>query len=161
MHGAKGSLQEGAIATHAIFHWPASLTAKDAIVSAEGHVIDILPTILEVTGSSYPVSRSGHAVPPVAGESLLGLLQGGEFQRAQPLFWDYDGQQAVIRSSWKLLKEDGGLWQLFNLQADPLETRDLSRRHPDLVAELVGLHRDWARANNVLPREVVDAARGK
>ncbi len=87
----KGNLLEGGIASHAIVHWPAGIDARNQVVRADAHVIDLMPTIVELAGAVYPRVRNENVIPPMVGQSLTGLFRGEEFERQQPLFWAYEG----------------------------------------------------------------------
>ncbi len=75
-------VHEGGIATPLIAHWPAGTApgSRGGLSHSVGHLIDVLPTILDATGTPYPAQRAGHAgsaLPPPEGESLLPLLATG------------------------------------------------------------------------------------
>jgi len=49
-----------------------------------GHIVDIMPTLVKLTGATYPSSRGGHKVPPMEGISLLPLLKGEPVKQTKP-----------------------------------------------------------------------------
>ena len=156
--GTKASLYEGGVATHGIVHWPDGVTRPGRIVRAEAHVIDVLPTVLEVTGASFPGSREGQPTTPPDGESFAGLLRGGGFERERPLHWDYEGIRATLFDGWKAVWPVEGEPGLYDLDDDPVEARNLADRHSHRLAQMRLWNEDWARANQVLPWSEVEAA---
>ena len=155
----KGNLLEGGIASHAIVHWPAGIDARNQVVRADAHVIDLMPTIVELAGAVYPRVRNENVIPPMVGQSLTGLFRGEEFKRQQPLFWAYEGQEAVLEDGWKYLRWEGGRTFLFDLNSDPTETRNLINKYPAKAQALAQKHVVWAQDNNVLPVEEVEKAK--
>ena len=65
---------EGGIATPLVVRWPAAITRRGAILEERGHVIDLMPTFLELAGGKYPAQFKGHAIDPEEGQSLVAAL---------------------------------------------------------------------------------------
>jgi arylsulfatase len=151
-------VHEGGIATPLIVHWPKRLTRRGAIVDEVGHVVDVMATVLDAAGASYPEERQGHAVAPLAGVSLLPALEGGEFERG-PIFFEHEGNRAVRDGRWKLVSRYPGPWELYDMETDRSETRDLAADRPDEVGRLTALYRDWAERNDVLDWGALQEAR--
>jgi arylsulfatase len=121
------------------------------------HVADIMPTLLEVAGTSYPKTYKGKDVPPALGKSWVPVLEGrAESPRTDQdvLAWEVFGNRAVRQGSWKLRWEwrpfGRGDWELFDLAVDPGELKDLAAEQPDKLKEMVALWDDYARRNNVV-----------
>jgi arylsulfatase len=160
----KGNLAEGGIRNALIVSGPIVKQPKGSINSKSVlHVADIMPTLLEVAGASYPKTVNGQEPPPLIGKSWLKTLAGeAESPRSEQdhLAWEIFGNRAVRQGDWKLVwqyKPFGtGDWQLFNLATDLGERHDLAAQHPEKVKALVALWDDYARANNVvLPSRVI------
>ncbi|MDN3311592.1 arylsulfatase [Microbacterium oryzae] len=148
-------VHEGGISTPFIASWPAGgVNANGDISRAPGHVIDIVPTVLDALG--LPSDTEG--------ESLLDHWrnpsgEGGE----RLLHWEHIGNAAVRRGDWKLVREWGGNWELYDMATDRIESRNLAAERPDLVRELVAEYESWASAHDVIPWQDVlsnHAARG-
>ena len=110
------------------------------------HVADLMPTLLEIAGASYPKTCEGRELPPLIGKSWGPVLAGqAESPRTEQdyLAWEIFGNRAVRQGDWKLrwqYKPLGkGDWELFNLATDPAERKDLAAEHPDKVQALVAL----------------------
>jgi arylsulfatase len=160
----KALMAEGGIRNALIVSGPIVQRPKGSI-NQQGlmHVADIMPTLLEVAGTSYPKTYNGKDVPPALGKSWVPVLAGrAESPRTDQdvLAWEVFGNRAVRQGNWKLrwqIRPFGtGEWELFDLAADPVELKDLAAERPDKVKEMVALWDDYARQNNVvLPNRTV------
>jgi arylsulfatase A-like enzyme len=164
----KGWLAEGGIRNALIVSGPAVKRPKGSINHGLMHVADLMPTLLDMAGASYPKTREGHEVPALFGKSWDAVLAGqAESPRTEQdyLAWEIFGNRAVRQGNWKLRWEykplGKGDWELFNLAADPAERKDLAAERPDKVRELVARWDSYVRANNVVlpsrsPYETLD-----
>lgn len=147
---------EGGISTPLIMHWPEKIAAKGKITTQVGHVIDLMPTILDVAGATYPNKFAGIEINPVQGKSLVPLIEGDVFVR-EPLFFEHEANRAVIAGDWKLVSKGKNKapyttnWELFNLKTDRTETTNLIQSKPEKAKELETLWDNWAKENNVYP----------
>ena len=147
----KQQVHEGGIATPLIAHWPAGLeTAPGALSQAPGHVVDVMPTLLELAGASHPRARAGRPSRELRGESLVPLLRGGRRERG-PIFWEHQGNRALRQGRWKLVSRWPGGWELYDLEADRTELHDLADAQPERVRELAALYEVRARSAGVTP----------
>lgn len=158
--GYKGTLHEGSIRTHGIFHVPSALLpGVPRAVAARGHVIDAVPTFLDVAGIAYPRTFRGTEVPPPDGVSWLPVLSGNESLEERPLFWELYGNRAVIQGKWKYHQRYGAQKPiLIDLESNGIETRNLSDSYPDRVRELGALVDEWCEEHFVVDRREVLAA---
>jgi arylsulfatase A-like enzyme len=147
----KHNCHEGGIRTPFIAHWPAGIAAKGEFRDAVGHIIDVMPTLLAVSGATYPETRAGHAITPMQGVSLLPAFAGKTLERTAPLAWEHEGNRAIRVGDWKLVAEAGKPWELYDLGNDPTELHDLASGHPAQAAELAAKWDAWATGCNVLP----------
>ncbi|MQA06542.1 MAG: sulfatase-like hydrolase/transferase [Streptosporangiales bacterium] len=145
-------VHEGGIATPMVVSWPAGGLAEGDVVRAPFQLTDVLPTIIDATGAEYPDSYAGHTIPPAEGRSMLPALTGAD-QEAVPLFWEHTGNVAVRRGRWKLVREYGDPWELYDLETDRTELVDLAPEHPEIVQELATAHEKWADRVGVIPWE--------
>ena len=134
---------EGGINTPLIACWPGKVK-PGSITHYTGHFIDIMATLVELTGAEYPASSGDEEVTPMQGESFLPVLWGKETTRGKPLFWEWRTGQAVRDGEWKLVRE--GLesdWKLYDMVRDPTETRNLASQFPGKVTEMENLFLSW------------------
>ena len=118
------------------------------------HVVDVLPTILEATGASYLSELGGHAIQPLQGESFLDLLFGKDWNRAQPIFFEHEGNAAIRCENFKLVRRHGCAWELYDMDEDRTELHDLAGCHAPLERDLLKRYQDWAEITGVLDWEV-------
>jgi arylsulfatase A-like enzyme len=162
----KHYIHEGGIATPFIVHWPARIDPKaqgGQVRHHLGHVMDLLPTILEAAGARPPRSRKGARALALDGVSLLPSFRDRPRPvRRSPLFWEHEGNRGVRDGKWKLVAVHGGAWELYDLDQDRTELVDLAPTNPARVKRLSRLYDDWARSRAVLSwsdiAEQVDAA---
>jgi arylsulfatase len=118
-------------------------------VHRPAHVIDVLPTILDVAGAAYPGKYKGQAIQPMEGVSLRPALEGRAIARTQPLFWEHEGNRAVRSGNWKLVSTYPNAWELYDMSADRVESNDRAASHPDIVKTLAAEWDAWAKRANV------------
>ena len=144
---------EGGIAAPLIVHWPRGIAAnrRNALVSQPAHLIDVMPTVLDVTGAAYPKEYKGNAIQPMEGISLRPALAGRAATRTHPLFWEHEGNRAVRSGNWKLVSTYPNEWELYDMAADRVERNDLATSRPDVVKTLAAEWDAWAKRANVDP----------
>ena len=144
---------EGGIATPLLAHWPDGIPQElnGSITRQMGHVIDLLPTCIDLAGVSYPAQHAGNDVTSVAGRSLRPVLTGGNLPRPEGLFFEHQGNAAVRDGKWKLVRARGAPWSLYDLAADRTELNDLASANPDRVAVMKAKWQDWAKRVGVQP----------
>src|SRR6185436_9029419 len=144
-------VHEGGIATSLVVHWPAGITARGELRRNPGHVIDIVPTVLEVAGGRRPESYNGQPVPAPPGRSLAPAFAKDNAVSHDYLWWAHEGSRAIRVGDWKLVEaspsmrgrggnaqeqQTPGPWELFNLAEDRAETTNLADKQPEKVREL-------------------------
>jgi arylsulfatase A-like enzyme len=146
---------EGGISSPLIVHWPTGILAKGARGqwrNQPGHIIDVMATLVDIAGATYPTERAGIATRPMEGISLRPAFANQPLARPAPLFFEHDGSRAVRDGDWKLVAIRGGKWELYNITADRTERNNLANQHPDKVKELAAHWVAWANRTQVIPR---------
>lgn len=151
----KRMAHEGGIATPLIAYWPSVITRGGAITHEVGHVIDLLPTVLDAAGAEYPKFFQGRDIRPADGLSLLPVLRGHQREGHELLAWEHEGHRAVRCGRWKLVSYFPDPWELYDLELDRTELHNLADRMPDKVRELADRYEAWARRCNVVPWETI------
>jgi arylsulfatase A-like enzyme len=139
----KTATHEGGIATPLIAHWPAGIAARGELRHQPGHVIDLMPTLLDVAGAKHPAEFKGKPLLPLEGRSLMPAFRNQSVQR-DALFWEHEGNKAVRQGDWKAVAKGRGAWELYDLKTDRTETHDLAAQHPDKARELAARWQSWA-----------------
>ena len=67
----KALTHTGGVATPLIAHWPAGIPAAGELRDQPGHLIDIMPTLVELAGAAYPTDYAGEEIQPMEGVSLV------------------------------------------------------------------------------------------
>ncbi len=145
----KMNTHEGGVATPLIVHWPAGIAARGELRRQTGHVIDLIPTLLNVAGASYPTAVNGKAVQPLEGCSLVPAFTDQPVIR-EALYWEHEGHKAVRQGDWKAVSHERGAWELYDLSADRTETHDVASAHPEKVRALAALGQGWAARCGVM-----------
>jgi arylsulfatase len=153
-------IHEGGISTPLIAHWPAGIDANEngTIRHAPGYLPDIMATIVDATGATYPSTVDGHAVDALEGQSLLPVFAKdatGEHRR--PMFWEHEGNAAVRIGKWKLVRRYPRAWELYDMDADRTELHDLAAGEPERVRQMAAQYDAWAKRCGVLPRDRIVA----
>lgn len=158
----KAQTYEGGICTPLIVHWPAAIKAHGDFRREPGHIIDLMATILEVTGAPFPKQFNGRPTIPPQGRSLLPAFADQPIQR-EGLFWEHEGNMAVQIGDWKAVNSlaGGGHWELYDLKEDRTEMRELSAREPFKLSELISAWEAWAKRSDVLPAPKLPGGRTK
>ncbi len=140
----KNYSHEGGIRTPLIVSWPKAIKDKNRITHFTGHFIDLMPTLLDIAGATYPEQYDGKSILPSEGVSLLPILKGGEIELDRTLFWQWSRGRAVRKGKWKIVAwRTNGAWQLYDMDSDPAENFDLAEQHPEIVAELNNEFEHW------------------
>ena len=128
---------EGGSCSPFIIHWPDGLKGKENTINhGVSHVMDILPTFLDITATNYPDSINGLKTIPIEGRSILPLINGEANATRDTLFWEHETGKALRIGDWKISALIGGEWELFNLAKDRTESNNLSLIMPDKVKEM-------------------------
>ncbi len=139
---------EGGIHTPFIVHWPAGLKTKPGSTNnALGHVSDILPTLLEITKTKYPVQYNGYALTPIDGKSFLPVLSGKSKSGRKDIFFEHAKGKAYIKANWKIvMKTSGNEWELYDIGKDKNENNNLAATNPAVLNEMKLAWEKWYAA---------------
>ena len=148
-------VHEGGISTPLIIHWPSRIKERGTLHRQSGHVIDIMATCVDVAGATYPSEFKGNKITPLEGKSLVPAF-GNENIERQAIYWEHEANRAIRVGKWKLvsryISEDNlGQWELYDMETDRSETKDLAKEYPDRVKELAAMWQRYAERADVLP----------
>ncbi|MDR7098845.1 arylsulfatase [Lysobacter niabensis] len=145
-----------------IIHWPKGIKAKGEARHQYHHCVDIVPTILDCCGVPMPEVVDGVKQSPLAGVSMRYSFDNADAPTAKETqYYEMLSTRGIWHEGWKAATEhapfvdEGGFqnetWQLFHVDEDRSESRDLAAQHPDKVKALAELWLSEAQKNNVLP----------
>ncbi len=150
-------VHEGGISTPLIMHWPKGIAAKNELRHTPGHVIDVVPTVLELAGIPRPREVNGESVPPAPGKSLVPALASDVDIRRDSLWWLHEGNRAVRVNDWKLVAAKDEPWELYDLNSDRAEQHNLASQMPDKVRELDLVWQRQTDSASELAKKTLDA----
>jgi arylsulfatase A-like enzyme len=146
LRGGKGTVYEGGIRVPAFVNWPGVLAPRK--LNHPVHIVDWMPTLLARADAATPgqpspgAGRLPETAEPIVtfdGMDVWGLLTGAEkFPDSRVLYFKRGSASALRYGRWKLVEPGGEKTQLFNLDADPNEERDLAGE-PEQAARIAQL----------------------
>ncbi len=144
---------EGGISTPLIVHWPTGLaeSVQGQLEHQPAHLIDIMATCVDLAGVTYPQETGGKKLKPLQGISLRPTFSAQLLKRAQPIFWEHEGNRAVREGRWKLVAKEGQPWELYDMDTDRSEQHDLAAAQPERVKDLSAKWEAYAAKSDVLP----------
>ncbi len=162
---------EGGVRDPMIVSWPDGLAARGELRHQYCHVTDVMPTILDLVGTTLPTVLGGIEQMSFDGSSMRAVLDAaGAPDHRTTQYYECWGSRAMYHDGWKAVTNHvnqltaaereaiigshdfaDDRWELFDTVADPTESCDLAARHPEKLAELVQLWNDAADRNGVLP----------
>ena len=152
----KAKSYEGGICTPMIACWPKGMDRrlKGSVTAETGHVMDIMATCVELARATYPERYKGHEIIPMEGLSLVPVLRNGhrEGHREGIGFEHFNERAYLSADGWKIVRPgERAPWELYDLNNDRSERRNLAAKYPEKVAELVKAYEAWARRCLVEP----------
>lgn len=151
----KGYTTEGGIVSPIIISYK-NIANRGTVSNAYFTVMDLAPTFYELAGATYPGKTGTTKTKPLAGKSILPLLQGkGEIHEPDYVTaLEHRGRMFIRKGNWKLVNLeapfDEDKLMLFNLKKDLGETKDLSQDYPDKVKELLSDWNQYKKENQLI-----------
>ncbi|MCP4847110.1 MAG: sulfatase-like hydrolase/transferase [Verrucomicrobiaceae bacterium] len=126
--GGKGSLYEGGLRISSMVRWPGRIKSGQ-VSDLVFYQPDVFPTLAELAGAKSPGDLDGL--------SFLPTLLGGKQQKHPFLYWEFGNQCAVRAGNWKgVLDRKKESWELFDMDKDISEKKNLAGEHPDIVSRM-------------------------
>ena len=150
--GGKGNLFEGGLRIPYLVRWPGRINSgqvNDLIF----YQPDVLPTLAELTGAKAPNDIDGISILPT-------LLNQGQQEKHEMLYWEFRSQIAVRKQNWKAIQtKPNRAWELYDLNKDISETTNIAVKHPDVLAKM----KSFAKASHepVITGKYLDSNRSK
>jgi arylsulfatase len=153
-----------------IISWPKGIKARGEIRHQYHHSVDIVPTILDVCGLEMPKVYRGVEQYPLSGVSMRYTFDAKPEAKTQKKrqYYAMLGTRAIWEDGWKASAVHAALsgkgnfdkdaWELYHVDKDRAESKDLAKEHPDKVEALVKAWFEEAETNKVLPLDDRSAA---
>ncbi|MCA9060637.1 MAG: arylsulfatase [Planctomycetaceae bacterium] len=141
-------VHEGGISTPLVVSWPGHVPSGEFRTDA-AHVIDIVPTILELAGVQKPDAWNETTIPMAPGISLVPAFAENGAVQHDSLWWLHEGNRAIRQDNWKLVAAKDESWELYDMATDRAEQHNLAQTHPDVVATLTAT---WNRQTEEFTR---------
>ena len=147
---------EGGTSTPLIAHWPSGLKTPPGSLNRQvGHVVDIVPTLCDVSATNYPEEIGERTITKTPGTSLLPVLQGNSIPTERTIYWEHMGNAAIRDGDWKLVRSKGKSWELYDLKHDRSELHNKAKDQPDLVTAASGQKWEIRGPKMSEPHEIV------
>ena len=146
----KSRNHEGGIATPLIAHWPNGIDAAlqgSIDTTSRGHIIDVLPTALDVAGVTPAAAVEGISLTPTFSPTQT-------LDDSRLMFWEHEGRRGVSDGTYKIVAEGpSNAWELYQIQIDRNEENNLAGDPTlqPLLLSLIFAWEDWATRTNVIP----------
>ena len=149
----KHFIHEGGISTPLIAHWPKGIpeNRNNQLEKQPAHLVDIMATVMEISGAKYPQTFNGNEIFPMDGVSLLPAFAGRDLKRKEPIFWEHEGNRGVRQGKWKLVSKYLEPWELYDIEADRTEQHDLVKQNVTLANTMEAQWQAWAKRSLVDP----------
>jgi len=135
---------EGGANTHFIAYWPKKIKGKGNITHQPGHVVDILPTLLDIAGIQYPEEINGSATLLPDGRSLLPVFEGKHREVPDYFVSGHTERFRMYREdNWKIVRSNEESWELYDMNEDRTEIRNLAEKHPEVLEQLISNYDKW------------------
>jgi Arylsulfatase A and related enzymes len=167
-HWKQDANSEGGTHNPLIVYYPKGIQEKGGIRTQYSHVIDVLPTTLELVGVKAPEQIKGIAQDSIQGTSLAYSINDAKAStRHNTQYYYIFGSRSIYKDGWKAALAypssfitgniqngktfDENAWELYNLKDDPTERIDLAKKYPAKLAELKALYEEQAKSHNLYP----------
>ena len=134
----KSTMHEGGIISPCIAHWPAGISLPGGTLDHQNvfHLMDLMPTVVELCGATYPESFEGRTVEPMNGISMAPAFAGKLAERENGIYQMFGINRAYRLGDWKIVSKGLSRWGLYHMKADPTEQNNLVAQHPEKVEVL-------------------------
>ncbi len=153
--GYKSQIYEGGISSPLIIKWKEGFEKAKGISHQQCHLIDIVPTLLDIVGIKAPKEYQGKEMQEMEGTSFAEIFKGKESILNKVLGWEHQGSEGIRENKWKLVKVFKRPWELYDMEQDRTETNDLIRKQKERALKMEKMYHNWAKRCNVLPYEEV------
>lgn len=141
----KNYTHEGGICTPLVAYWPGQIKNGGGFYREPVHFIDIMSTVVDLSGATYPQTFRGASVTPMQGTSLRPAFGNQPLQRQKPLYWKWSRGGGIRDDDTKAVFYNDE-WELYDLESDRNETQNLATSTPGTLDSLQTRWREWYRS---------------
>jgi arylsulfatase len=162
-------VHEGGISTPLVVQWPKGIAARGELRHSPGHLVDVVPTVIELaTGKSFTYDR-GTDAPKYPGKSLVPSFRQDVTIARDSLWFLHEGNRALRVGDWKIVAAGKDApWELYDVSKDRSESKNVAGEKPEKVRELAaqwdretGEYKKWAEKDAPVDAPAEKAARKK
>lgn len=145
-------VHEGGTSTPFIAHWPAKIHDGGALRHSPGHIVDFVPTALQLAGLTPPMMWNDKKRPTLPGRSFAPALARDVTIPRDAIYFSHEGNRAIRSGNWKAVseKENNATWELYDLATDRIESKDLAKHQPEKLKQLTD---EWTRMDAQFHKE--------
>jgi arylsulfatase len=151
----KARMYEGGICTPMIAYWNNGIKLKKGSVNNEMcHIIDFMATCIDLAQAKYPAKYNENRILPLAGKSLIPILQTGKRKGHDIIGFEHFNEKAMMnKDGWKIIQSGRkeALWELYNLNIDRTEKNNVADKYPKRLKQMISQYKAWAKRTMVFP----------
>ncbi|MFJ9550508.1 arylsulfatase [Streptomyces erythrochromogenes] len=173
----KRETYRGGVSDPFLVHWPDGIRARGEIRDQFAHIIDMVPTVLDVLGMEAPATIRGVTQSPLHGVSFAHTFDDADAEsRHRTQYYEMLGHRAIDHDGWRAVCPwpgpsfaeaerpfgtpitmadlddlDAHHWELYHVDEDIAETRNLAQEHRSKLIEMIALWYVEAGKYNVMP----------
>ncbi|MFF4425800.1 arylsulfatase [Streptomyces sp. NPDC001549] len=173
----KRETYRGGVSDPFLVHWPAGIRARGEVRDQFAHIIDMVPTVLDVLGIEAPATIRGVTQSPLHGVSFAHTFDdAAAASRHRTQYYEMFGHRAIDHDGWRAVCPwpgpsfaeagrpfgapvtmadlddlDAHHWELYRVDEDIAETRNLAQEHRSKLIEMIALWYMEAGKYNVMP----------
>ena len=133
----KRTQHSGGVTSPFIANWPAGIKPQQTFNDQPFQIADILPTLMDLTGTKYPAQFGGKKQPPLPGRSVAPLLTSNAVLPPRPLYFQLFNNMALVADGWRMVTAYGMPWELYDLTQDRTETHNLAASNPEKLQHML------------------------
>jgi arylsulfatase len=152
----KTNMHEGGIISPLIVHWPKGISLPGGTLDQQNafHLMDIMPTLVDICGASYPEQYEGRNIEPMNGISMTPAFRGKKAVRKDGIYQMFGNNRAYRLGDWKVVSQGLSSWELYHMSKDPTEQHNLAAQYPEKLEQLKAMWFKVATEDERLPEKL-------
>jgi arylsulfatase len=139
----KTTSHEGGVCSPMIAHWPKGM-GQAGWDHQPAHLVDIMSTVMELSGQDYPAQYKGKTAKPIEGVSLVPSFSNKSLaHRKSVIGFDFGLGRGIRDGKWKLVSYKNDAWELYDMSTDRTETKNRALQMPEKVKAMEKAFNQW------------------